>query len=76
MTNTAATPIKLGIDNLATMVSWSFFVNRFFVNRLCNCVAHELACFGRDRDPDHPLVWMHPHPGFVYDLLVRDVTAS
>ena len=46
------------------------------VYQSCNTADHDLARFGRDRDLDHPLVWMHPHPGFVYDLLVRDVTAS
>ena len=51
--------------------SWSVV----FVNRSCNSVAHDLARFGRDRDPDHPILWMHPLPGFVNDLLVRDITA-
>ena len=51
--------------------SWSVV----FVNLSCNSVAHDLARFGRDRDPDHPFLWMHPLPDFVNDLLVRDITA-
>ena len=56
---------------LATMFS-SWSVN--FVNRSCNSVAHELARFGRGRDPDHPIAWMDPLPNFVTNLLVRDMS--
>jgi ribonuclease HI len=31
-----------------------------YASRLCNSVAHELACLGRDRDPDHPLFGLIP----------------
>jgi len=44
--------------------------------RSCNSVAHALARFGRERDPDHPIFWMHPLPSLVNNLLVRDSTAG
>jgi len=47
--------------------SWSIV----FVNRFCNSVAYEFARFGRGRDTDYPLMWMHPLPSVVHDLLVR-----
>jgi ribonuclease HI len=44
---------------LATMPSsWSIV----HVIRSGNSVAHDLARLGRGRDPDHPIVWMHPLP--------------
>jgi ribonuclease HI len=51
---------------LATMFSsWSIV----HVYRSGNSVAHSLARLGRDRDPDHPSVWVHPLPEFVNNLL-------
>ena len=43
-----------------------------YASRLCNSVAHELACLGRDRDPDHPAVWIDPLPVFVMNILACD----
>ena len=57
---------------LATMFNSCSVVH---VTRSCNTVAHNLARYGRGRDPDHPVIWMYPLPDFVNDLLVRDRTA-
>ena len=56
---------------LATMFNSCSVVH---VTRSCNTVAHNLARYGRGRDPDHPVIWMYPLPDFVNDLLVRDRT--
>ena len=58
---------------LATMFSSTSIVHAY---RSCNSVAHALARFGRERDPDHPIIWMHPLPSFVNNLLVCDSTAG
>ncbi|RLN30877.1 hypothetical protein C2845_PM05G29200 [Panicum miliaceum] len=58
---------------LATMFSSTSIVHAY---RSCNSVAHELARFGRVRDPDHPIVWMHRLPSFVNGLLSRGSTAG
>ena len=52
--------------------SWSVI----HVYRSCNMVAHELARVGRDRHPDHPIIWMHPLPAFVNNLLVSDYATT
>ncbi|RLN29958.1 hypothetical protein C2845_PM05G12440 [Panicum miliaceum] len=45
-----------------------------YAPRSCNSLAHDLAQFGRNRDPDDPTVWEHPLPDFVNDLVVRGRT--
>ncbi|RLM74668.1 hypothetical protein C2845_PM15G01950 [Panicum miliaceum] len=42
-----------------------------FLPRSCNSLAHDLAQFGRNRDPDDPDIWEHPLPNFVNVLVVR-----
>ena len=58
---------------LATMFSSTSIVHAY---RSCNSVAHALARFGRKRDPDHPIIWMHPLPSIVNNLLVCDSTTG
>ena len=58
---------------LATMFSSTSIVHAY---RSCNSVAHALARFGRERDPDHPIIWMHPLPSIVNNLLVCDSTTG
>ena len=58
---------------LATMFSSTSIVHAY---RSCNSVTHTLARFGRERDPDHPIIWMHPLPSIVNNLLVCDSTTG
>jgi len=46
------------------------------LQRSCNSLAHDLAHFGRNRDPDDPAVSVsiYPLPDFVNALLIRDLT--
>lgn len=44
-----------------------------FATRSCNYAAHEIAKFGRYRDPEHPAVWMDPLPDFVNLALACDL---
>ena len=48
-------------------------VDVVYASRLCNSATHELACLGRTWDPDHPAVWMDPLPGFVMNILAREL---
>jgi hypothetical protein len=45
----------------------------FYVPRICNVAAHDLASIGRSGDPDHPIVWIDPLPDFVKNILARDL---
>ena len=58
---------------LSTSFSSSSIIHGY---RSCNMVAHELARVGRHRDPDHPVVWIHPLPAFVNNLLVSDFATT
>ena len=45
----------------------------FYVPRICNVAAHDLASIGLSGDPDHPIVWIDPLPDFVKNILARDL---